>query len=283
MSFSSEVKSELKTIVPESRHCQIAELAAFRDLLRVAERAVELNDLLFTLYKRAFNIGVDVHTNGKRTLDEALFGNEDVKAALTHGSVLRLDCCRRAYLRGAFLAAGSVSSPEKAYHLEILAPTEEKAEKIRSVMLKEGLDSRIVLRKKDYVVYLKEADQIVTLLGAMGANISFLNLESIRVMKDMRGRVNRSVNCETANLDRVINSAVRQCEDIRLIAEVKGLTTLSPTLREMAELRLRYPEASFSELGKMTEPRIGKSGVHHRLRKLGAIAQELREDNTNRD
>ena len=127
MSFSSEVKSELKMIVPESRHCQIAELSAFRDLLRVTERAEELSDLLFTLYKRAFNIDVDVHTNGKRILDEDIAGTPDVTAALTHGSVLRLDCCRRAYLRGAFLAAGSVSSPEKAYHLEILATTEKKA------------------------------------------------------------------------------------------------------------------------------------------------------------
>lgn len=307
MSFSGEVKNELAGVIPAARHCQIAEIAAFvraADLslseassAGSAESFSTLGDallltdhestvsLLFTLIERAYNIETVVSQEERRSprgrqLVSVRFGSgkdaERVISAAMHDSILRQDCCKRAFLRGAFLAGGSVSSPEKSYHLEIATPHRAYAELIQGTMNRLGLDARTVVRKKDYVVYLKEGDQIVEFLGEIGASLSFLNIENVRILKEMRGDVNRRVNCETANLNKTIVSAVRQIEDIRYIRDTKGFGTLSPALREIAELRLAYPDASLAELGGMLEPKIGKSGVNHRLRKLGSIAAGLR-------
>lgn len=204
----------------------------------------------------------------------------DARKAISHSSILRLDCCRRAFLRGAFLAAGSVSDPAKSYHLEFVCKSRDAAEKLKRLLIKEGFDAKIVVRKKDQVVYLKEGDEIIDLLGMMGAGISFLNAENVRVLKEMRGTVNRKVNCETANLSRTAASAVRQMEDINYIRVRRGFGDLTPALRQMAEVRLANPDASLAELGAMLDPKIGKSGVNHRLRKLSAIAEDLRGNRT---
>lgn len=298
MSFSGDVKRELVEILPSSRHCQIAELAALIRFLgdgtdqedRSAALSIRTDredtaNLVFTLMRKAFNMDLVLSPKerGKRGRD--LYGLSaspgegrigDVRKALGHSSLLRLPCCRQAFLRGAFLGAGSVSDPEKSYHLEIVCPEEESAELVRDTMRGIGLDARIVLRKKNHVVYLKEGDQIVSLLGAMGGSISFLNLESVRVLKEMRGSVNRIVNCETANLNKTIVSAVRQIEDIRFIRDNGGFGDLPESLREMAEIRLQYPDAPLTELGTYLDPVLGKSGVNHRLRKLSSIAQKRR-------
>lgn len=292
MSFSGDVKAELAAIEEEARHCRIAELAAM--VLLAGEKTVlpggqaglmfrmengYAERKLFTLLKGAFNIDVVSDPDSRHVHETAILdpeGAASVLGAVGHSAVLRRECCRRAFLRGAFLAAGSISDPEKSYHLEIVCPDEEKAGTVRSVMGDLALDPRIVLRKKSHVVYIKEGDQIVDLLGAMGASISFLNIETIRVTKEMRGNVNRRVNCETANLNKTVVTAVRQMEDICYIRDHGGFPELSPQLREMAEVRLRYPEASLAELGSCLNPAIGKSGVNHRLRKLCAFADAMR-------
>ena len=140
------------------------------------------------------------------------------------------------------------------------------------------MDARIVQRKKSYVVYVKEGAQIVDLLGLMGASRAVMELENIRILKEMRNSVNRQVNCETANINKTVNAAVKQIEDIRYIERVKGFESLRDNLAEIAGLRLQYPEATLKELGMMLNPQVGKSGVNHRLRKLGVIADELREN-----
>lgn len=198
--------------------------------------------------------------------------------SLIHSALLQKRCCRRAFLRGVFLASGSISDPNKFYHFEIVCPDEEKAEQIRQVIGCFDIDARIVGRKNHYVVYVKEGAQIVELLGIMGANISVLNLENVRILKEMRGSVNRKVNCETANINKTVNAAVKQTEDIRFIQERMGFSALPEGLAEIAKLRLEYPEATLAELGAMLTPAVGKSGVNHRLRKLKVIADELKSN-----
>lgn len=285
--------------MPSSRHCMIAETAGILRLLSRDGRTQNPEALirtentaaatkLFTLLKRAYNIDVVVSRpgtkkgSGEGALEAVIqdpVKRESLYESISHASLLNLECCRRSFLRGAFLAAGSLSAPEKYYHFEIVCSDEETAAVVQRTILRIGCDAKTVIRKKDYVVYLKEGGQIVEILGAMGASISFLNIESIRVMKEMRGSINRQVNCETANMNKTIVSAVRQIDDIRYIRDTAGLGVLSPPLRRMAEIRLEYPDASLQELGEYLEPRIGKSGVNHRLRKLGSIASELRKKN----
>ena len=186
-------------------------------------------------------------------------------------------CCKRAFLRGAFLAAGSLSDPEKAYHLEFAVLSEGFASFIREMLAFFELEAKIVRRKRYFVVYIKEGSQIVELLGLMGAHISLMQLENVRIVKEMRNSVNRKVNCETANLNKTVSAAVRQAEDIRYIQEKIGLDKLPMDLEETARLRLEHTEASLKELGDMLSPKVGKSGVNHRLRKLSQIADDLRE------
>ena len=190
--------------------------------------------------------------------------------------VVQRQCCKRAFLRGAFLAAGSISDPNRFYHLEIVCPDTPRAEQVQELLRSFDMEARIVLRKNHPVVYLKEGAQIVEMLGIMEANIALMKLENVRILKEMRGSVNRKVNCETANINKTVSAAIRQIEDIRYIEETTGFSSLPEPLEQMAKLRLQYPEASLLELGKMLTPVVGKSGVNHRLRKLKEIAEDLR-------
>ena len=151
-----------------------------------------------------------------------------------------------------------------------------KPEQLRELIRSFEIDAKIVMRKKSYVVYVKEGAQIVDMLAVMEANVALMNLENIRIVKEMRNTVNRKVNCETANINKTVNAAVKQTEDIRLIQEKMGFHNLNEGLAEIAELRLQYPEATLKELGMMLNPQVGKSGVNHRLRKLSQIADGLR-------
>jgi DNA-binding protein WhiA len=185
-------------------------------------------------------------------------------------------CCKKSYLRGAFLAGGSISDPEKTYHLEIICHSAALARKINGLLVDFGLNGKIIKRKNNYVVYLKEGENIVDFLNIIGAHNALLKLENIRILKDMRNNVNRLVNCETANLGKTINASVRQVENIKYIRDNLGFSSLPKNLREIAELRLQYTDANLKELGEMLSPALGKSGVNHRLRRLDKIADDLR-------
>lgn len=189
--------------------------------------------------------------------------------------LLKKKCCKRAFLRGAFLASGSISDPQKSYHFEIVCQEEAQAELLQQLYREFELDAKIVLRKKYYIVYLKEGSQIVDALSVMGAYVALMNLENVRIIKEMRGSVNRIVNCETANINKVVGAACRQVEDIRYIQSKMNLDELPPALEEMARIRLEYPDSSLKELGELCDPPVGKSGVNHRLRKLSEIAKNL--------
>lgn len=314
MSFSGNVKEELSEHWSSARHCQIAELAAilglcgsiiinsrneYRVKVHTENKAVARK--VFTLIKKTFNIESDIsirrniqkqsvsysvvvkqHQDALRVLqavkliDEHLDGFEEVQ--IVNPIVVQQTCCKRAFIRGAFLAAGSMSDPKKAYHFEIVCAAEPMAEQIRELMSSFSMDAKIVQRKKSYVVYLKEGSQIVDILNIMEAHVSLMELENVRILKEMRNTVNRKVNCETANLNKTVSAAVKQLEDITYLRDTIGLEKLSEGLEEVALARLSHPDASLKELGALLSPPVGKSGVNHRLRKLGDLAEKVRKE-----
>lgn len=287
MSFSGEVKEELAKHIGSARHCQLAELAAVVSFCGQFGRDKEggytigfqtENEALikkgFTLLKKLFNIEAGICLTAQEVQDiiRKAGGTEEPVNPLT----IKNSCCKRAFLRGAFLSAGSISDPQKGYHLEFVCANEKKAVQLREVIREFGIEAKIVLRKKYYVVYLKEGAAIVDLLNVCEAPVSLMNLENMRILKEMRNSVNRRVNCETANISKTVNASARQIEDIEYIRKHYGFEKLPETLREMAEARLEYPDAPLKELGGYLTPPVGKSGVNHRLRKLGELAESLR-------
>lgn len=192
--------------------------------------------------------------------------------------VIQKECCKKSFIRGMFLAAGSVNDPNKAYHFEIVVHNRDMAENVKEIINSFQLDAKVVKRKKYYVVYIKEGSMIVDILNVMEAYVGLMDMENVRILKDMRNDINRRVNCETANIKKTVSAARRQIEDIQYIEKTKGLKYLNETLRELAELRLEEPDANLSELGEMLNPPVSKSGVNHRLRKISNIADSLREN-----
>lgn len=193
----------------------------------------------------------------------------------TPGFLLRKTCCKYAYLRGAFLASGYLADPEKGYHFEMPLADESYAKSLSAFLNRLGLNAKCVARKESTVVYVKDSDQIVTALSMMGASKALLNMESVRVEKEMRNRVNRIVNCDSANIDKASAAGERQAQAILALESSGVLHTLSPALRKMAELRLENPDMPLHELGELFNPPIGKSAVNHRLRKLEELAREM--------
>ena len=315
MSFSSEVKDELSRQFNRSRHCQLAEIAAIlgflgriegtgaEQSLSIHTENITLAKKYFTLIKKTFGVNStlevkqNVYLHKGKTCIVSIAEKEQVIKVLTamkwmneegeyirgnelaNGILVQNACCKRAFIRGAFLASGSISDPEKSYHFEIVCLDQEKAEQMRDIINTFELDAKIVQRKKIFVVYLKEGAQIVDMLNVMEAHVALMNLENVRILKEMRNSVNRQVNCETANINKTVNAAVKQVEDIKYIESTVGLDTLSDSLMEMARLRLQYPEVALKELGTMLNPPVGKSGVNHRLRKISSIADELKQKN----
>ena len=263
MSFSSEVKAELAKQIDSKRHCQLAELAAIETF---AADHTHLAEKRRILAKKLFG---DIPAEQlQQQIDRTLHAQRE--------QLLSRNCCKRAFLRGAFLASGSISDPQKSYHFEIVCQEEAQARLLQQLYRTFELDAKVVQRKKYYIVYLKEGAQIVDALNVMGAYVALMNLENVRIFKEMRGSVNRIVNCETANINKVVGAACRQVEDIHYIQSKMGLDELPPALREMALIRLEYPDSSLKELGELCDPPVGKSGVNHRLRKLGELAEKLR-------
>lgn len=192
--------------------------------------------------------------------------------------ILRKSCCRRSYLRGAFLGGGSVNKPEGDYHLELVTGNLDFAKALVRLMKFFSLPVGMTERKNDHIVYLKDGDAIIDFLRLIGAHNALLTFENVRVVKGMRNQVNRLVNCETANLQKTVNAAVRQVKCIELIAQQKGLDKLPPSLLVVAKLRLAHPEATLQELVDAMDGRVGKSGMNHRLRKIEQIAMELEHE-----
>ena len=294
MSFSGDVKRELGKQYSKSRHCQLAELAAILEMVgKVQEETGILeitSDNMVVIEKYAILMkqifAVDITKPLEREQTERIlialkwYKEDGMSLPLDEqradGLLVQNVCCKRAFIRGAFLASGSMSDPNKSYHFEIVCRTKAQARQLQQLMNGFETEAKIVERKGHFVVYLKEGSQIVDMLNVMEAYVSLMNLENVRILKEMRNSVNRKVNCETANISKTVNAAVKQLEDIELIRSKLGLDQLPQNLREMALIRLEYPEAALKELGNYLTPPVGKSGVNHRLRKLAEIAEDLR-------
>lgn len=289
MSFSSEVKEELEKVIPGPRHCQLAELAAIihfgckikaegegLDEIRISSENLFAFRKYFTLLKKTFIINVDVVKvlQAVKVCDEG--GHMHPLSDEVSPLLIKNSCCRRAFLRGAFLCIGSMSDPKKGYHLEFVCENEAHALQIQQAIGSFDIDAKIVRRKKYHVVYLKEGAGIVDLLNVMGAHLSLMLLENLRIEKEVRNSVNRQVNCEAANITKTVNAAGKQIEDILLLQKNYGLSNLPDNLRQMAEARLEHPESSLQELGGYLNPPVGKSGVNHRLRKLSEMAEKIK-------
>lgn len=311
MSFSGKVKDELSKQCPVARHCQIAEVAAIISLcgrigisqndtysVRIHTENIAVARKYFTLLKKAYNIDTEIsirqssklrnytitikhHKDAMKVLQASKlideYGEICENLSVSSNILIQKECCKRAFIRGAFLASGSISDPEKFYHFEIVCTTEDKAVQLKNIIQYFNIEAKIVERKKHFVVYIKEGAGIVDILNVMEAHVALMDLENVRILKEMRNSVNRKVNCETANLKKTVSAAVKQIEDIKFIRDKVGLSVLSDNLEEMARLRLDNPDASLKELGEMLTPAVGKSGVNHRLRKICEIADDLRE------
>ena len=286
MSFSSKVKEELIEVSGNSRHCNMAELSAIVHFVgKIREDGKEIDipveneaayQKAFTLLLKTFNINsITSSILESIKIDYDSEGRIDIKKA-ADGRLLKRSCCKRAFLRGAFLAVGSVSNPEKAYHMEFVCDSKALADQLIEIMSSFDIEAHSIIRKKYYVVYIKESEAIVNLLNVIGAHTSLMDLENMRILKEISNDINRRVNCEAANIVKAVNAASKQMEDIVYIRDNFGLSNLPEKLREIAQVRLENPSVTLKELGELLDPPVGKSGVNHRLRKLSELADSLR-------
>ena len=305
MSFSSEIKQELCRLPIESPCCGRAELAGLVALcgtlsaeseggglrLRtenasVAQRAYELFSTLFSIHPKriaarkksdGYIYTLHLHDNQSyvRLMKALGFWQNGRTKFCVDPFVIGESCCRRAFLRGAFLAAGSASSPQKSYHLEIETHYRDLARDIVQLFADEELEARSVIRKSNYVIYIKDSEEIANALTAIGATDSALELYSIKVEKHMKNKVNRRVNCETANMTKTANAAALQIASIHKVMASPLSASLPPTMLELAKLRVQNPEASLAELASQLEVPISKSAVSRRLQKLIAMAEDI--------
>ncbi|WEK54533.1 MAG: DNA-binding protein WhiA [Candidatus Cohnella colombiensis] len=307
MSFAALTKKEL-TLVESESCCERAELAALirmngtisltgrRVVLDISSENAAIARRMYTLLKRHFTTQTELLVRKKMRLKKnnvyvvrVPVGVEAILEELSITSegyqfhpgiekeLIRKTCCKKAYLRGAFLAGGSVNNPEgSSYHLEIASLYEEHCKALVELANKFHLNARFIERKKGFVLYIKEGEKIIEFLSIIGAHQALFKFEDVRIMRDMRNSVNRIVNCETANLNKTIGAAVRQIENIKLLQREVGLDNLPERLREVAEVRLQHPDINLKEVGDLLKGQVSKSGVNHRLRKLDEWAEKIR-------
>lgn len=309
-SFSANVKEELFHQPEQARHCSIAETAAMlsmcgqlsqADGIRKLEIRTENNAAArkyFTLLKKTFNIssimsaGFLPNRKKNRIYVLSVAGTEQISQlletcrlsaadgvlSLTDELVIQKECCKRAFLRGAFMASGSVSDPVKTYHFEIVCASMQKAELLCDILSHFEIAARVVRRKQHLVVYIKDSTQVMDVLGLIGATDSMMKMQNVQILKSIRNQANRSVNCDTANIRKALRAADRQISDIRLLQEAGVFEDLPESLREIAQLRITFPEATLSDLGEMLDEPVGKSGVNHRLKKIAKIAEKWKTE-----
>ena len=296
MSFCLDVKDELLKYHPAEEHCRLAELSAIvrflgRQVDGASEELIISSDnraalrKCFTMLSKTFNIETDVFEDENHKLKTQVSlnaSNCDIKniykrlRILNPMDLLKRDCCKRSFLRGAFLATGYIEDPKKSYHFEILTDEEEYAKLLTYLLSQFNIIAKRSLRKRYFVIYLKESEAVSDVLSVMGAHRSMMGLANTRIEKNVRNNTNRRLNCDIANVSRSVNAASKQIDDILYIRDKVGLDALSESLKEMALIRVEYPEESFADLGNRLNPPVGKSGVNHRLRKISEFADDLR-------
>ncbi|MFC5651967.1 DNA-binding protein WhiA [Paenibacillus solisilvae] len=307
MSFAGQTKKEL-TLIESDSCCEKAELSALirmngsvsvssrKIILDISTENAAIARRIYSLIKKRFDVHTELLVRKKMRLkknnvyivripakvQEILSELKIVSEGFMFNQgidkdMIRKPCCKRSYLRGAFLAGGSVNNPEgSSYHLEISTMYEEHCKSLVDLANRFDLNARCIERKKGFIFYMKEGEKIIELLSIIGAHQALFKFEDVRIMRDMRNSVNRIVNCETANLNKTIGAAVRQIDNIKLLQREVGLESLPDRLREVAEVRLLHPDMNLTEVGEMLKGKVSKSGVNHRLRKIDELAEKLR-------
>jgi cell division protein WhiA len=309
MSFASEIKKEL-TGLEVDECCKQAELTALIRMngvisvnrlqytLDVQTENAAIARRIYTLIKANYDSPVELLVRKKMKLKKnnvyIVRLKEKVREFLTELGIIKdsytvvrtisdkylsRSCCKRAYLRGAFLAGGSINNPEtSSYHLEIFNNYEDHNNELCELLNSYSLRARTLERKKGYIVYMKEAEKITEFLGIIGAHNALFKFEDVRIVRDMRNSVNRLVNCETANLNKTIGAAFRQIENIKFIENTVGLDKLPEKLQEIAKVRVEHQDVSLKELGELVgSGKISKSGVNHRLKKIDEFAEKIKQ------
>lgn len=298
MSFSSQIKEELEKVTTSARHCQLAEMVALyrfchKETIENADGVVLYTEneaalrKCFTLIRKTYNIYTEFYWDDVKGVKGSVYSlsieDSDVcrkiDEALASNTITQSSCCKRAYIRGAFLMTGSISDPQKSYHMEFVFQDENEAQYIQEQLLFFDIDAKIIQRKKYYVLYVKDGAQIVDALNVMGAHVALMNFENTRILKEVRNSVNRKFNCEMANIGKTVSAAQKQIGDIQMLMQSPVYKTLPKALKDIAALRLEYPEATLKELGELADPPLGKSGINHRLRKLSEMADAMKEEN----
>ncbi len=280
-SFASKVRTELAEHISKGRHCRKAELRAFFEACHsekpfsILSEGLTIPEKCYSLLKKAYRVEPVIDRIEHENRVTVPSGGSRIAEDLMRDDILERECCKRAYLRGWFLAAGTVTDPEGHYQLEIVTKEESRAFFINEILKAFDIEGKITKRKGNSVLYLKEGQKVADFLGLIGATVALMEYENARIVKEVRGRINRQVNCETANIKKTINASARQVEQIEYIRETIGFDQLSDSLAQIAKMRLEYPDVSLKELGEMMDPPLGKSAVNHRLRRLSELAADM--------
>lgn len=293
MSFSSEIKAQLCRVETQCSYCVAAELAGILEfsaqikdgLLKCVTENAQVSQRLLSDFEQEFPAVDAIHSDDTKKNhqfyleDEAVLENVMERLCLFDETdifldIIKLRCCTEAYVRGCFLGGGSVSDPEKGYHIEFDTRQRQAAEHLHTAMERLDCRAKMTYRKGRYIVYAKECETVAELLAKIGAGVGVMRVYNVQIEKEMRNTVNRQVNCETANVDKIVKASLVQVNAIELIRKKVGLETLPDTLYEAAAVRLEYPEESLKELAARLG--IGKSGMNHRLQRLLELAEDLK-------
>lgn len=309
MSFSSEIKDEVAKIKVEDYKIILSELAGITPMcgiLNFKNNKISMEYItenapvarrIFTFLRRSFGFDVEVKNVRSTQLKKNVFiiyisQDESCRLLLDElkyikgASVFMINYAptdliktsneKKAYIRGAFMGSGSITDPKKGYHLEFVSENESNAYFLRDTINEFGFKSKVIMRKEKYIIYIKDSEQISDFLSLIGAYNSVLNYENVRVIKEMRNNVNRIVNCETANLNKTVKSSYDQVEDIKLIEREIGIENLDEDLKAIAKIRLENRSMSLNDIANSLEPKLSKSTVNYRFKKLRRIANKLR-------
>lgn len=283
MSFSSDIKEEL-TKVNNLKNLKILESEFLGYILtgnttnnnNVLEFITENEFNIERFYKILFNLEIEYEPNVRGKVFVATIEKNEKVEEFMKIKVDKDEEVQRAIVKGSFLGAGSITDPNKQYHLEIIFQEKTNAEYILNICNSFGITLKLLENKEKVHLYIKDGEEISKFLALLGSNKGVLAFEDVRVTKEIKNNINRLVNCETANLNKTINAAVNQVNDIKLIQRLKKFDELSEDLKSIALLRLEYPDLSLKELGEQLEPPLGKSGVNHRMKKIHEFAEELK-------
>lgn len=310
MSFSSMLKEELSKISTKNKECcKLSELAGYlitncniakcdnEFVLKMITESSFAIKRVYNAFKTLYDVtpttNIDKMVDGKDMLFELVVSNKDDLQRIFSNSWINIDvnlqividenntikqneCCMRSFIRGAFMGGGSVSDPNSANHLEIVLNNIKNANFINSVLLELGINARIMKRKKSIVIYIKDAETISDFLILIGSNKQTIEYEQVRTLKNYNNYRNRKDNCETANWDKTAKAASEQQKDIMDIKSAKKFEKLPAKLKQVANLRIKYPMAGLGEIGEKLEPPLSKAGVSHRFKNIHEIAEEIR-------